>query len=426
MNEQKTIKKQIRKNMKYTFIVFAIILVFFDAIIYNQICVSLYKSIDEELKKTANNYIGYKPTEITITKTTTDGERQTSIVEFKVNPRLVYIIRDKNGNIINSENIGKFYNDYLNDVKFDKYTINKIYNINIQNTYHYRGITTVVSSENGDKYFIQLLANVDGEVETLDNLKDILLISGVIIIFVGIISSFILSKTTLKPLIESYKKQTEFVQNASHELRTPLTIIQAKQELLLQEPNAKIIDKSEDINTILKETKRLTKLVKELMILAMSDTNELKIEKENINIDDLIKELAVPYIEFAEMQEKQIILNLNFGKTIKADVNKISQLMVILLDNAIKYTSSGDKIEVHTLSKEGKCIIEVIDTGVGITKEGAKHIFDRFYREDKAGSREKGGTGIGLSIAYTIVKLHGGNIKAIPNEPKGTKFEIKL
>lgn len=426
MNEQKNIKRQIRKNMKYTFIVFAIILIFFDIIIYNQVTASLYKSIDEELQKTADNYIGYKPTEITVTKTTIEGNKLTSIVEFKVNPRLIYIIRDSNGNILNSESIGKFYNDYLNDVKFDKSNINKIYNINLQNTYHYRGLTTVVNSEYGDKYFIQLLANVDGEVETLDNLKDTLLICGFIIIFVGIISSYILSKTTLKPLVESYKKQTEFVQNASHELRTPLTIIQAKQELLLQEPEAKIIDKSEDINTILKETKRLTKLVKELMILAMADTNEFKIEKENVDIDEMIKELTVPYIEFAEMQEKQIILNLNFNKTIKADVNKIGQLLVILLDNAIKYTASGDKIEVNTFSKDGRCLIEVIDTGLGITKEGAKHIFDRFYREDKAGTREKGGTGIGLSIAHTIVQLHGGTIRAVPNEPKGTKFEIKL
>lgn len=428
MNEQKLIKKQLRKNMFYTFIVFAIILIFFDAIIYNQVSAYLYKSIDKELTRAMELYQNKNITS-EIKKVVTKGLEENvkiTYVETKVNPRVICIIRDSEGNILNSETIGRFYNDYINYIEFSKSKIDKIYSIKMQDKYNYRGITLKGITSDRDEIYIQLLANVDGEVETLDNLKDTLLICGFIIIFVGIISSYILSKTTLKPLVESYKKQTEFVQNASHELRTPLTIIQAKQELLLQEPEAKIIDKSEDINTILKETKRLTKLVKELMILAMADTNEFKIEKENVDIDEMIKELTVPYIEFAEMQEKQIILNLNFNKTIKADVNKIGQLLVILLDNAIKYTASGDKIEVNTFSKDGRCLIEVIDTGLGITKEGAKHIFDRFYREDKAGTREKGGTGIGLSIAHTIVQLHGGTIRAVPNEPKGTKFEIKL
>ena len=226
--------------------------------------------------------------------------------------------------------------------------------------------------------------------------------------------------------MESYKKQTEFVQNAAHELRTPLTIIQAKQELLLQEPESKIIDKSEDINIMLKETKRLTKLIKELMVLAMADSNELKMHKEKTNVDNLIKEIIIPYKDFAEMQEKQINIDLNYGKESNIDRNKINQLLVIILDNAIKYTAEKDTITVKTYSKEGKCVIEVADTGIGISKEAAKHVFDRFYREDKARSREKGGTGLGLSIAHTIVKLHGGNIKITSNEPKGAKVIIKI
>ncbi len=177
---------------------------------------------------------------------------------------------------------------------------------------------------------------------------------------------------------------------------------------------------------MLKETKRLTKLIKELMVLAMADSNELKMHKEKINIDDLIKEIITPYKDFAEMQEKEIILDLNYGKEANIDRNKINQLLVIILDNAIKYTAEKDTITVKTYSKEGKCVIEVADTGIGISKEAAKHVFDRFYREDKARSREKGGTGLGLSIAHTIVKLHGGNIKITSNEPKGAKVIIKI
>ena len=420
MSEQKLIKKQLIKNMFFTFIVFAIILIFFDAIIYNQVSISLYKSIDKELLKTAKYYENKIVYEELI-----DGTK-IAFIETKINPRLICIIRNDEGYILNSENIGMFYNEYLNDITFDKTSIGKIYAIKVQDKYNYRGITLKYISIEGKEIYIQLLANVDGEVETIANMTHTLLIGNLIIIIVAIISSYILSKMTLKPIMDSWKKQTEFVQNAAHELRTPLTIIQAKQELLLQEPESKIIDKSEDINIILKETKRLTKLINELMILATADSNELKMKKEKTDIDKLIQEILMPYIDYAEMQKKEIQMDLNFKKEINIDSNKINQLMIIILDNAIKYTSENDKIEIKTYAKDGKCVIEVLDTGIGISKEAAKHVFDRFYREDKVRSREKGGTGLGLSIAHTIVKLHGGNIKIMPNEPKGTKIIIKL
>lgn len=428
MSERKLIKKQLIKNMFFTFIVFAIILMFFDAIIYNQVSISLYKSIDDELVRTAKFYENReveREIKRNVAKEFTEGNR-IAFIETKINPRLICIIRSVDGDILNSDNIGRFYEDYLGDIIFDKASTDRIYAIKIQDSYNYRGITLRTFSIDGQEIYIQLLANVDGEVETINNMTHTLLIGSIIIIAIAIVSSYVLSKMTLKPIMDSYRKQTEFVQNAAHELRTPLTIIQAKQELLLQEPESKIIDKSEDINIILKETKRLTKLIKELMILATADSNELKIKKEKTNIDRLIEEIVIPYKDYAELQEKDISTDLKFSKEINLDKNKINQLMVIVLDNAIKYTAKNDKIEIRTYSKEGKCIIEVADTGIGISKEAAKHVFDRFYREDKARSREKGGTGLGLSIAHTIVKLHGGSIRIVPNTPKGSKVIIKI
>lgn len=428
MNEQKLIKKQLAKNMLYAFVVFAIILIFFDAIIYHQVSTYMYKSIDKELIRAMELYQNkniVSEVKKVITKEL-DENIKITYIETKVNPRVVCIVRDSKGEILNSETIGRFYNDYVKDIEFNKSKTDKVYSIKVQDKYNYRGITVKGTTSEGEEIYIQLLANVDGEVATINNMTDTLLVGSLIIIGIAIIGSYILSKMTLKPIMESYKKQTEFVQNAAHELRTPLTIIQAKQELLLQEPESKIIDKSEDINIMLKETKRLTKLIKELMVLAMADSNELKMHKEKTNVDNLIKEIIIPYKDFAEMQEKQINLDLNYGKEANIDRNKINQLLVIILDNAIKYTAEKDKITVKTYSKEGKCVIEVADTGIGISKEAAKHVFDRFYREDKARSREKGGTGLGLSIAHTIVKLHGGNIKITSNEPKGAKIIIKI
>ena len=140
--------------------------------------------------------------------------------------------------------------------------------------------------------------------------------------------------------------------NASHELRTPLTIIQAKQELLLQEPESKIIDKSEDINLTLKETRRLSKMIKELMALARSDSNEYVLNKEEVNIDELIQEIVKPYKDYAELEKKTIKLELNYKREIKLDKNKITELLIILLDNAIKYTGENDTITIKTYSKD--------------------------------------------------------------------------
>ena len=121
-----------------------------------------------------------------------------------------------------------------------------------------------------------------------------------------------------------------------------------------------------------------------------------------------------------------IKFDLKYEKDLEIDVNKIQQLLIILLDNALKYTESGDTIEIASFIKDGKCNIEVRDTGIGISDKGLKEIFNRFYREDAARNRETGGSGLGLSIADTIVKAHNGNIKASHNIPKGTIFTIRL
>ena len=424
MEEQRIVKRQLFKNMLYTFITFTVIFSVFDILIYNLISTSVYTSIDNEIMiaKEQVEAAGNEPDSQSSDKKTTTKKFYNSL-----NPRLIYIVRDENGNITNKENIGRFYEDYITDITFDKENINQIYLTSIDYIYFYRGINVQsVSAETGETKYIQILVNVDGENQSVENVLRILLIATIIFIFISIIISFILSNKTLKPIIEAWNRQTEFVQNASHELRTPLTIIQAKQELLLQEPNKKIIDKSKDITVCIKETRRLSKLVKELMILARADSNKLDLEKEVFNLDSLIKEVSEPYIEMARLQHKNVTLNLNSVKDLNADKNKITELLIIILDNAIKYTGENDKIDIYTYNKEGKTFIEIADTGIGISKDAMKRIFERFYREDKARSRQTGGNGLGLAIAQTIVQAHNGSIKLVHNEPKGTKVVIKL
>ena len=438
MEEQKIVKKQLLKSMFLTFITFTIIFSIFDLIIYNLIWASLYNSIDEEIMNAKIEMQEEKnlPFEIG-EKNELEGDviegrpeiiqnRMQGKKELMGNPRLMYILRDENGNVTNESSIGSFVGNFIEQIEFDKENLNEIYTASINSEFYYRGINRIRINSVGEKEYVQILVNVDGEIQSLSNTLRTLIITTIIMVLISIIISYILSKRTLKPIIESWNRQTEFVQNASHELRTPLTIIQAKQELLLQEPNKKIIDKSQDITVCLNETRRLSKMIKELMTLARADSNKLEINKEKTDIDNLIKVVTEPYIEMANMQDKSVDLKLNFNKEIEVDKNKISELLIIILDNAIKYTAEGESITIFTQSRDNKLVLEIADTGIGISKEALKHIFDRFYREDKARSRETGGTGLGLSIAQTIVNYHNGSIKILQNEPKGTKVIIKI
>lgn len=444
MKEQKRIKKQLYKNMLYIYIVFIILFLLFDLIIYNKISNSMYKNIDEQLNIQVERY-GKEPPDIRNRNdehmvhiendeniSNEENINNQEIREIKnprfqdVDPRLICIIRNENGEVINQSSLGRVYNNYLTNIEFDKSNIKNTYMLKVDNQYNYRGITIINYNENNELNYIQFLANVDSEMQALNNLSITLIIGTSIIIIISVLASYFLSRRALNPIMVSWRKQTEFVQNASHELRTPLTIIQTKQELLLQEPNAKVIEKSQDINIALNETRRLSKLIKDLMILARSDSNEVVLDKKKVEIDKLIENISIPYTEFAEIEEKNVIMDLKFGQTLNVDESKISQLIVILLDNAIKYTRSGDSIKIKTYNKDNKFVLEVVDTGIGISKEGIEHAFDRFYREDKARSRERGGSGLGLSIAYMITELHGGSIKIMQNQPKGTKIIVRL
>lgn len=186
------------------------------------------------------------------------------------------------------------------------------------------------------------------------------------------------------------------------------------------------MEEAEQIQISLKETKRLSKLVKDLMVLARADKSQNVLKKEKIDLDKTLKEIGIPYEDFAKAQQKIWKWNLQYEKDILLDRNKLHELMVILLDNSIKYTEIGDEIEISTYEREGKCVIEIKDTGIGISEETMKHMFERFYREDKARSRKTGGSGLGLSIADYLTKLQGGSIKAAHNEPKGTVLIVKL
>lgn len=434
MKEQRIIRIQLLKNMIVNLILLTVIFGVFSLFILNQFNNYLYKSVDKELMQYKNQLEDISSFVIKDEKTLNNedfsDEELTDEVQKNIdkiaNPRVVTILRDDDGDVIATSLSVKYFADYIGKSNFNGNRVGEIYEIKVNSKYFYRATTCKLTASNGDTYYMDILININSEKEMTENFSKSLSIGTVIVVVLSIIISWYLSKRAMEPIISSYKKQAEFIQNASHELRTPLTIIQAKQEMLLQSPGSKIIDKSEDIALSLNETRRLSKMITELMDLARSDSNTTKIHKSMTNMETVAKEIVVPYKEMAELQNKNMVLNVNCDRELNVDKNKIKQLLVIVLDNALKYTEENDTIDVDIHNHEEKLIMNIKDTGIGISDEGLKHIFERFYREDKARSRSKGGTGLGLSIAQTIVKSHGGSIKISHNKPKGIVVTIKI
>lgn len=274
--------------------------------------------------------------------------------------------------------------------------------------------------------YVQILSNVNQIQHSLKTFR--IIVIGCMIVFwlLSIGVSYWLSSVSMKPILKAWQKQQEFVENASHELRTPLTIIQNRLEGLFRRPEHTVIEESESIAQALNETRRLTGLTTDLLTIARSDANQLTLDKEKILSADFLQEVTAPFQEFASMEEKSFILQLEQSPTVQLDRKKIVQVFVILLDNALKYTQQGDEIRIIATQTHKWWEVHVTNTGPTISEEGKQHLFDRFYREDKSRSKETGGYGLGLAIAKQIVEEHQGSITVSDLAPRGVDFCIKL
>ncbi len=222
------------------------------------------------------------------------------------------------------------------------------------------------------------------------------------------------------------KSRNQFVSNASHELKTPLSTMKILIETILyQEPIDPGMTK-EFLTDVNKEIDRLSRIVSDLLTLVNIDSGGMKLNSVDLDIHDLLLEQVKRLAPLARENGIELECIAKESLEVFGDSVKLTQVIYNVIDNAIKYTPRGG--EVHaSLSKAGKrAVIRVSDTGIGIPADDLPHIFDRFYRVDKARSRATGGTGLGLSIVKQIVTLHGGSIIASSEEGKGTTFVIEL
>jgi two-component system sensor histidine kinase CiaH len=282
---------------------------------------------------------------------------------------------------------------------------------------------------NGTSYQVttqQLLSNVSAEIGMLLRLQNILVYGGVAGLLVAVAAGYYLANRALIPIRLSLEKQQQFVSDASHELRTPLSVIQAHTELLLRHPEHTIEQDSKHVSTVLQEARRMSKLVGGLLTLARSDSNQLELDLKPVEFERIVQDSVGKMQMLADV--KDIILQMEIDSTVAmlADEERMQQLLVTLLDNAIKYTPEGGLVRVVCRRLAHSVLLELEDTGIGIAPENLPHIFDRFYRGDKARTRQEGGTGLGLAIAKWIVERHGGKIRVESKLSVGTQVFITL
>lgn len=233
--------------------------------------------------------------------------------------------------------------------------------------------------------------------------------------------------TTLNAMLDrvesAFARQGQFTQDASHELRTPLAVLQGNADLLARWGKDDPAVRDKCIAAIQKQTAYMHHLVANLLFLSRGDSGAEALQKERIALGDMLSEV----IEERRVFDSAHVYQLQAQHlSVLADESLLRQLLLILLDNAAKYTPAGKTIALEAAAAEGGTEIRVQDEGCGVPEDQLQKIFDRFYRVDKARARETGGTGLGLAIAQTIVQMHGGHIRAANNEAGGLTVYILL
>lgn len=256
----------------------------------------------------------------------------------------------------------------------------------------------------------------------------VLMFGGLMTLILSGLGGVWLTQKAIEPIEASFLKLKQFTADASHELRGPLTAIKASIEIIQNHPERVHPKDQKKVNAISSATSHMGQLIEDLLFLARSDQTVVVLsrEKTEVSLNSLLSKLIVLNEPFA--QKKQIELQSHLVTEIKiiGDRVQLTRLFSNLLQNALQYTPEGGIVSVY-LSRDNRLgVVNIRDTGIGISTEQLPHVFDRFWRANKARTRRKGGTGLGLAIAQAIAKNHGGKIIVTSKVNVGTCFQVKI
>lgn len=345
---------------------------------------------------------------------------------YAITYKIFLLLRGDTGEILNADYLASF--DYMLNIHFSPADDGQFRTEKAErnsSTLYYRTFTRRVTTTGGEAYYIQM-ATDSTEIETsLAIIMGVLVNCTLMAMLLVLVVGWYLSKTLVSGVEEAWERQDEFISYASHELRSPLAVIHSSLELLLETPGKKIIERSDLILNSLIETSRLRKMSSNLLEMVQLQASEMTLDLESLDTEQLINGFIEPFCYQAEAAGKTLEYWLQPGLRVVADRQLLTELLAILLENALKYTGQGDLIRVITEGIDGKLVLRVSDSGIGINSEALDKVFTRFYR-DKRQQSKADGSGLGLYIASLIADRHGGKITAEHNKPKGTVFTVTL
>lgn len=414
---------------------FAVLFVILGLIIYFLFRQSIYRQIDNGIAQQKKRILNNKKPLIFHKKPNQNYVKK-SLPNEAAQFHTEYIVFNRKGQVLNSKKLESHGVSFLKKVKLYKKQLNKtstlvLYpqNKNEGNTY-LRSLLIKAPKNNNNinyrKHYILILENIDPELISLHTFRKDIFITLIFFWILAILVAYILSRSSMKPIINSWERQREFSSNAAHELRTPLTIIQNQLEYLFTKPYEKIIDQSGKISTSLKEINHMNNLTHQLLTLARSDSNMVQIKMQRIPLESWFNKILKPYKEIIKSQKKLFYTSVTTKGSGYFDPDLIQQLITILMDNAIKYTPKNGTITVSIKNNRRILNFKITDTGKGIPNKDKNKIFERFYQVDHSHNTKTGGNGLGLSIAHWIVNQHQGKIIVKDNQPRGSIFSVYI
>jgi signal transduction histidine kinase len=413
-------QRTLRKLTMLISLVFLLIFIVFTSTIYGYISVRQFDKVDDAMRMQAQSF------------RLSSGRNSPTRGRPLFDPRIFLLLRSEDGRIAN---LAAFRNEdnanlaeiaaqsQIGEIETKEYEAH-VYRVLCKPYLHEEKLLR--TEENFVIKEVIAVSIVDTEIGLLNDLLWIIaggLVTGMAAI---IAASYYLAKRAMIPIEAAWEKQQRFVADASHELRSPLTGIHSNAELMLRHPANTVEQESNRIHTIMKESSRMTKLIASLLTLSRSDANKTELQLSQIDFSELIELVSEHFRPLEELEQIQLQVDVVPDLQLVGDRERLHQLLVILLDNAFKYTPKGGRVVVSGSKADKNILLSVQDTGCGIQSENLPHIFDRFFREDKARSRDKGGIGLGLSIAKWIVDMHAGKITAQSEPGSGTTFKLSI
>ena len=290
-----------------------------------------------------------------------------------------------------------------------------------------RVCTYAFISEAGAMHTVQVIKDMSGEHNIWSGSLWIMLAAVCVSTAAAALCGYFLSGRSLIPIKENMVAQQEFMADASHELRTPIAVIRTNLEVVRSCDDETVESQRQWLDNAYQETKRMHHIVEDLMFLARSDAGEVHETVEQIDLGFLCAEVTERMMSVAQTKHIMLYTEISDDELLfDGDEKHLTQLLVILIDNAIKYSEENTAITVQADIKDYHYRIRVKDQGVGIAPDELEKVFQRFYRVDKTRSRAEGGTGLGLSIAAWITGHYGGSIKAISDGHNGTTMQVLL